>query len=41
VLALAPGHQLHDAVLALCEEFGANVRSEYEGTSPLCCAKWW
>lgn len=33
VLALGPGHQLHEAVLALCEEFGANVRLDYEGTS--------
>jgi LysR family hydrogen peroxide-inducible transcriptional activator len=33
VLALGPGHQLHDAVLALCEEFGARLRYEYEGTS--------
>jgi LysR family hydrogen peroxide-inducible transcriptional activator len=33
VLALGPGHQLHDVVLALCEEFGAKVRLDYEGTS--------
>lgn len=33
VLALGPGHQLHDVVLALCEEFGANLRHEFEGTS--------
>lgn len=33
VLALGPGHQLHDVVLALCDEFGAKVRLDYEGTS--------
>ncbi len=33
VLALGKGHQLHDAVLALCEGFGANLRYDYEGTS--------
>jgi LysR family transcriptional regulator, hydrogen peroxide-inducible genes activator len=33
VLTLAAGYQLHDVVLALCEEFGAKLRSEYEGTS--------
>ncbi len=33
VLALGPGHQLHDAALALCAEFGARLRYEYEGTS--------
>lgn len=33
VLALGPGHQLHEVVLALCEEFGAKVRLDYEGTS--------
>jgi len=33
ILTLGPGHQLHDAVLALCEEFGARVRLDYEGTS--------
>lgn len=33
ILALAPGHQLHDIVLALCEEFGANLRHDFEGTS--------
>jgi len=33
VLALGKGHQLHDAVLALCEDFGANLRFDYEGTS--------
>ena len=33
VLALGPGHQLHDVVLALCDELGANLRLDYEGTS--------
>lgn len=33
VLTLGPGYQLHDAVLALCEEFGARIRLDYEGTS--------
>jgi LysR family hydrogen peroxide-inducible transcriptional activator len=33
ILTLGPGHQLHDVVLALCEEFGARVRLDYEGTS--------
>lgn len=33
VLALGKGHQLHDAVLALCEDIGANLRFDYEGTS--------
>lgn len=33
VLALGPGHQLHEVVLALCEEFGAKVLLDYEGTS--------
>lgn len=33
VLALGPGHQLHNAVLELCSEFGAKLRYEYEGTS--------
>lgn len=33
VLTLGPGHQLHDVVIALCEEFGAKLRYEYEGTS--------
>lgn len=33
VLTLGPGHQLHDAVQALCEEFGARIRLDYEGTS--------
>ena len=33
VLALGQGHQLHDVVVALCEEFGAHLRFDYEGTS--------
>ncbi len=33
VLALGPGHQLHHVVVALCEEFGARLRYEFEGTS--------
>ena len=33
VLALGKGHQLHDAVLALCQDLGARLRFEYEGTS--------
>lgn len=33
VLALGRGHQLHDAVAALCEDFGARMRYDYEGTS--------
>lgn len=33
VLALGRGHQLHQIVVALCEEFGARLRYEFEGTS--------
>jgi len=33
VLTLAAGHQLHDAVNGLCEEVGARLRLDYEGTS--------
>jgi LysR family hydrogen peroxide-inducible transcriptional activator len=33
MLALGPGHQLHDAVLSLCAELGANLRYDFEGTS--------
>lgn len=33
VLALAPGQQLHETVLSLCEELGANLRLDFEGTS--------
>jgi len=33
VLTLGPGHQIHDVVVSLCEEFGARLRHDYEGTS--------
>jgi LysR family hydrogen peroxide-inducible transcriptional activator len=33
VLSLAPDFHLHDQVHALCEEFGAQVVRDYEGTS--------
>lgn len=33
MLALGPGHQLHDLVVNLCTEFGAKLRFEFEGTS--------
>ncbi len=33
VLALGRGHQLHDVVVGLCEEFGARLRYDFEGTS--------
>lgn len=33
VLALGPGHQLHDEVAALCVEAGARIRYDFEGTS--------
>lgn len=33
ILALGRGHQLHDTVVALCEDFGAVLRTDYEGTS--------
>jgi LysR family hydrogen peroxide-inducible transcriptional activator len=33
VLALEAGHQLHGQVEALCEEFGAKLQREFEGTS--------
>lgn len=33
MLALGPGHQLHDLVVNLCTEFGANLRFDFEGTS--------
>lgn len=33
LLALGPGHQLHDVALTIAAEFGANVRREFEGTS--------
>ncbi len=33
VLSLTPGYHLHDQVHALCDEFGADVVRDYEGTS--------
>ncbi len=33
VLTLEPGHRLHDQVRDLCEQFGANLSLDYEGTS--------
>lgn len=33
VLALESGHQLHEQVEALCEDFGAKMLFDYEGTS--------
>lgn len=33
ILTLGPSHQLHDVVHALCLEFGAKLRLDYEGTS--------
>lgn len=33
VLALEPGHQLHEQVEALCQEFGAEMMFDYEGAS--------
>ena len=33
VLTLGHGHQLHEVVHALCEEFGAKVLLDFEGTS--------
>jgi LysR family hydrogen peroxide-inducible transcriptional activator len=33
VLTLGPGYHLHDIVAQLCEEVGARVRYDYEGTS--------
>ena len=33
VLTLGAAYQLHDFVQALCEEFGAHIRLDYEGTS--------
>jgi LysR family transcriptional regulator, hydrogen peroxide-inducible genes activator len=33
VLTLGPGHQLHGAVLAICEEFGARLRFDFESSS--------
>jgi LysR family hydrogen peroxide-inducible transcriptional activator len=33
LLALGPGHQLRDVVVALASEVGAKIRFDYEGTS--------
>lgn len=33
VLTLGRGHQMYRVVLGLCEEYGANLRLDYEGTS--------
>ncbi|MGF1604910.1 MAG: hydrogen peroxide-inducible genes activator [Rhodothalassiaceae bacterium] len=33
VLSLEPGHHLHEQVAHLCEEFGAELLRDYEGTS--------
>lgn len=33
VLAIEQGHHLHDQVRAICEEFGATLLRDYEGTS--------
>ncbi len=33
VLTLEPGHRLHDQVRDLCNQFGANLSLDYEGTS--------
>lgn len=33
VLALGPGHVLHDPIPALCKDAGARLRLEFEGTS--------
>lgn len=33
MLTLGPGHQLHDLVKTLGQEFGARIRLDYEGTS--------
>jgi LysR family transcriptional regulator, hydrogen peroxide-inducible genes activator len=33
VLALGPGHQLHDTAIELCKAAGARLRYDYEGTS--------
>lgn len=33
VLALEQGHRLHDQVKDLCDDFGANLSHDYEGTS--------
>ena len=33
ILTLEPGYRLHDQVRDLCEEYGANLALDYEGTS--------
>lgn len=33
VLALGPGHQLHDSAMELCKATGARLRYDFEGTS--------
>lgn len=33
VLALGPGHMLHDPLVSLCKEAGAKLKREFEGTS--------
>lgn len=33
VLTLEPGHRLHDQVRELCDQFGASLSLDYEGTS--------
>ena len=33
VLSLEPGHLLHEQVQAICADFGAELRTDYEGTS--------
>lgn len=33
VLAMVSGHQLHDQVKDLCDQYGANLQYDYEGTS--------
>lgn len=33
VLALGPGHQLHEAAMGLCKASGARLRYDFEGTS--------
>lgn len=33
ILALEPGHRLHEQVAELCSEFGANLSNDFEGTS--------
>ncbi len=33
ILSLSPQYHLHDQIIALCNEFGANLSRDYEGTS--------